>query len=250
MGGVTVRGNYPRNLGMRGRRMYGSGGQLAGALALLGLVFDASAAAQPPGKPVAPRLDLFVGAHYALGLGEVCQRDLDVDSCEGGQSFLGAQALVLVRPLEHLALGPSLSYGVTPSEDRTAAGTLDSKLALWQLAAEARYWLDYRRPVCAYLAIDGGYAFMNEQLAVPLDADAGTALPRKSSITQSGPLLGAAFGIGLQLPFGLGIVPSVRAFATFFGDDPESFTPDLEAHRFGTLYWVALCVDATFGFPL
>src|SRR6185503_8142938 len=83
-GDVTGRAKYPRDHGMWGRRMCGSGAPLALALAALCTGLAARAAAQPPSKPVAPRLDLFVGGHYVLGLGEVCQRDFDVDACTSG----------------------------------------------------------------------------------------------------------------------------------------------------------------------
>ena len=214
-------------------------------LALALALGPARAAAQSGrNEPVAPRFDLFVGGHYALGLGDVCQRDVDVDACSTGESFLGAQALVMIRPFDHWSFGPSVSYGVRAGSKSTSAGSFDSELSLLRVTAEARYWMATRRRLGLYLAAEAGLASMNEELRAN-----GTeaSLPSKSSVSQAAPLLGAGVGLGLALPFELGIVPSLRGFATFFGQDAESFTPDVEAHSFGTLYWVALCLDGTFG---
>jgi hypothetical protein len=208
------------------------------------LALAASAVRAQQAEPVAPRLDVFVGGHYALGLGDVCQRDLDVDSCSDGESFIGAQALVMYRPFDHWSFGPSVAYGVTPGSASTSAGSFDSELSLLRVSAEARYWLATRRRLGLYLAAEAGLASMSEQLSARGD----DPLPSKSSVSQAAPLLGAGIGLGLALPFGLGVVPSVRGFATFFGTDAESFNSDLEAHSLGTLYWVALCVDANLGF--
>lgn len=207
----------------------------------------APAAAQS--EPVAPRLDVFVGGHYALGLGRVCQRDADVDACTTGESFVGAHALSLLRPFEHWSFGPSVAYSVTPSTASTGAGSFGSELSLLRVSAEARYWLSTRRRSGLYLAGEAGLASMTETLSLNQRRD-GAMLPPTSSVSQAAPLLGAGLGLSLALPFGLGVVPSVRAFATFFGDDPGSFTTDLEAHRLGTLYWLALCLDGSFGFSL
>lgn len=220
------------------------------ALALALLSMPASAAAYEPREPVAPRLDVYVGAHYALGLGDICQRDLDVDGCSTGESFVGAHALVLYRPWEHWSLGPSVAYGVRPGAGSTSAGSFDSELSLLRVSAEARYWAAARRRLGLYLAVELGLASIEEEL-IARDGSAGGRLPAETSISQAAPLVGAGLGLGLALPFGLGLVPSVRGFATFFSDQPpDSFTADLEAHSFGTLYWVALCVDGTFGFGL
>jgi hypothetical protein len=235
---------YPR---VRRQSLLGLAGTLSGALACVLAVGPARAAAQS--EPVAPRLDLYVGAHYALGLGKVCQRDFDVDSCSDGEGFLGAHGLVLLRPFEHWSFGPSVAYSVTPSTASTSAGSFDSELSLLRVSAEARYWLSARRRSGLYLAAEAGLASMSETLSLNDRRDAPT-LPSKSSVSQAAPLLGAGLGLSLALPFGLGLAPSVRAFATFFGDDPESFNTDLEAHQLGTLYWLALYVDGSFGFSL
>jgi hypothetical protein len=219
------------------------------AVGLSLLLAPARAAAEPAREPVAPRVELYVGAHYALGLGDVCQRDLDVEACSNGESFLGAHALVLYRPFDHWSFGPSFAYGVRPGGASTSAGSFDSELSLLRVTAEARYWPSARRRLGLYLAAEAGLASMSEELSVS-DGNAETQLPSRSSVSQAAPLLGAGLGLGIALPFGLGVVPSVRGFATFFSDEPDSFSADLEAHSFGALYWVALCVDGTFGFGL
>jgi hypothetical protein len=225
-------------------------GMAIGLLPSLALLLEpARAAADPPREPVAPRVELYVGAHYALGLGDVCQRDADVEACSTGESFLGAHALVMYRPFDHWSFGPSVAYGVRPGGASTSAGSFDSELSLLRVAAEARYWPSKHRRLGLYLAAEAGLASMNEQLSVS-DGSAETVLPSRSSVSQAAPLLGAGLGLGIALPFGLGVVPSVRGFATFFSEDPDGFSTDLDAHSFGTLYWVALCVDGTFGFGI
>jgi hypothetical protein len=221
---------------------------LLACLVAFGLAPSRTAAQASQNEPVAPRLDLFAGAHYALGIGDVCQRDSDVEECTTGESFLGAQALVMFRPFDHWSFGPSVAYGVTPGQGSTSAGTYDTELSMLRVSAEARYWPATRRRLGLYVAAEAGLASISETLAAR--DTTGAPLPREASISQAAPLLGVGLGLGLALPFGLGVVPSVRGFATFFSDEAERFTPDLEARSFGTLYWLALCLDATFGFGL
>jgi hypothetical protein len=147
-----------------------------------------------------------------------------------------------------VSFGPSLAYSVQPGEATTPANGYDSDIELWRVAAEARYWTSSRRRLGLYLAAEAGLALMQER--VDGSGSLEPAAPDEESASQAAPLLGAGLGLGIRLPFGLGLVPSVRLFAAFFGDEPPDLTDDIEAHSYGTLTFLGLNLDATFGFGI
>lgn len=211
---------------------------LSPVIAALTALAVPAAPARAESNPVAPRLDLELGAHWMLSPESACQRDSDVVGCSG-QGFLGAQAAVIYRPVDRFSLGPSIALGGQPGREISAGGWDAHDVQMWRLALEGRYHVGARTRAGLYLAASAGAAFM---------AETRTLGPREASVTQSGALLGAAVGYSFALPFGLGAAVSLRGYYTFMSDNaPDLGSADYEAHAWGALPWIGLAVDATLG---
>jgi hypothetical protein len=198
---------------------------------------------------VAPRLELEAGANVLVGFGGTCRYDTvngnPVQHCTNGMATAGGQLAALLRPWNHLAIGPAFGYGIRLGKQRFSIEDPDDSSKtlsatynrhMWRLALEARW---YERSVAVgglFVGFQVGVTWFTETLTL---VNSG----KDSSVTQTAPIIGLAVG-GSFLPYrGLGMSMAVQSYLAFLPTNGETlFTAD-KSYGYGTFAFIGATVN-------
>ncbi|HEX4355526.1 MAG TPA: hypothetical protein VHZ95_21520, partial [Polyangiales bacterium] len=92
---------------------------------------------------VAPRIELEAGVNFLMGFGSACRTDDGTTQhCTSLMPTGGGQVLALLRPWNHIAIGPTLAFDSKLGRKRFALvdGEADYHRQNWRLALEARWY--------------------------------------------------------------------------------------------------------------
>jgi hypothetical protein len=214
------------------------------ALLYLGLLWgSATARADVPvdtgnqARGSAPRLELELGPAFAMGLGHACRHNPDAevtvasmdgvtapttttaaapDTCTSVFGMAGAQAVALVRPFNHWALGARFAYDAVLGSHQVYVDGKGGKASYGRkalhLAAQLRWYSRRVMPGGLYLALHGGVLWWTDTLD-KVAAD---------GVTRSAPELGFELG-GLFAPYrGPGVTLAVQGWLALFPGDPAA----------------------------
>lgn len=183
----------------------------------------------------APRLELELGPAFAMGLGHACRHNPDAevtvdpmdgmtapsttsvpaqDKCTSSFGMFGAQAVALVRPFNHWALGARFAYDAVLGSHEVYVDGKGGKASYGRhavhLAAQVRWYSRRVMPGGLYLALHGGVLWWTDSL----DKVA------QDGVTRSAPEVGFELG-GLFAPYrGPGVTLAVQSWLALFPGDP------------------------------
>jgi hypothetical protein len=201
---------------------------------------------------IAPRIELEIGPQLAWGLGSACrdepidEGDPPVETCSSGFFLLGGQALALIRPFAHWALGAFYAYDrVLGSHDVTInqQGTALASYArsAQRLAFELRW---YSRSVSTsgfYIAAHGGALWWADKVE-PITSDA---------VSQLAPEVGFELG-GVFAPYrGPGMTLAFQGWLAALRNSPlRSVQRFGSTYGYGPFVFVGLVARLELGFSL
>lgn len=185
----------------------------------------------------APRLELELGPAFAMGVGHACRKNPDgevtvdamdgvtapstttmpaQDTCTSAFGMAGAQALALIRPFNHWAVGARFAYDAVLGSHQVyvdgKGGRASYTRSAMHLAAQVRWYSHRVMPGGFYLALHGGVLWWTDTL--PKVAADG--------VTRSAPELGFELG-GLFAPYrGPGLTLAVQGWLALFPGDPAA----------------------------
>jgi hypothetical protein len=209
---------------------------------------------------IAPRLELELGPQFAMGVGHACREeplpepavgelDSDVEpvsSCNSGFFMLGGQALVLVRPFNHWALGVLYAYDAVLGAHEVSVDRKGVKKAAYarsskRLAVELRW---YSRSVSTsglYVAAHAGAVWWADKIKPVTD----------NQVSQLAPELGVEVG-GVFAPFGgVGTTLGLQAWMAWLRNSPQRSTTEYgSTYGYGTFVFVGLVARVELGISM
>jgi hypothetical protein len=200
---------------------------------------------------IAPRLEFELGPQFAWALGHAC-RDVPVEEgdpgsdCTSGFTLLGGQAVALVRPFAHWALGAMYAYdAVLGAHDVVIDPKGESKAAysrnVSRLSVQLRW---YSRSVSTsgfYFAAHAGAAWWTDKVK-PITDD---------PVTQLAPQFGLEMG-GVFAPHrGLGVTMGFQSWVAWLRNSPQRTTADYgSTYGYGPFVFVGVHVRLQLGISL
>jgi hypothetical protein len=201
---------------------------------------------------IAPRLEFELGPQFAWGLGHAC-RDEPVASdapatasCTSGLPMLGGQAVVLVRPFAHWALGGLFAYDAVLGAHEVnidEKGTTKASYARssQRLAFQLRW---YSRSVSTsglYIAAHAGALWWSDKVK-PITEE---------PVSQLAPEFGLELG-GVFAPYrGLGTTLGLQAWMAWLRNSPQTTSESYGSiYGYGPFVFIGLVMRLELGISL
>ncbi|HEY2734208.1 MAG TPA: hypothetical protein VGI70_09490 [Polyangiales bacterium] len=191
---------------------------------------------------VAPRIELEAGINFYMGFGSACRSDNDgmtspTRHCTSLLPTGGGQVLALLRPWNHVAIGPTLAFDAKLGRKRftLSDGDADYHRQNWRLALEARW---YARRVAVggmFISVLAGVGWFGDSISPATGSDA--------SATQTAPLIGLGLG-GAFLPYrGLGMTLALESYIAFLPSEGPRLNDTSTAYGYGTYAFAGLTLN-------
>lgn len=192
---------------------------------------------------VAPRLEFELGPEFAVGFGSACRPLEDAkERCMSTMALPGGRVLMLLRPVDHFALGVSAAYDVRfGAHHVTVNGTREGySLHAMRFAAQLRW---YSRRIVAggfFAGLEAGMTLWNDTWSRSNGGDA--------SASQAAPLFGFELG-GAFMPYrGIGMVLAVQARLALFSSESKDLSHwNEQTFGYGALIFAGLAWRLAYG---
>ena len=201
---------------------------------------------------IAPRLEFELGPQFTWGVGHAC-RDQPVAgdaapsvSCDSDFLMLGGQAVALIRPFRHWALGALYAYDAVlgaheVSVDEDGKTNASYARSAQRLAVELRW---YSRSVATsgfFLAAHAGALWWNDKVKPITD----------ESISQLAPEFGLELG-GVFAPYrGLGTVLGLQTWVGWLRNAPQRSTSSYgSTYGYGPFVFVGVVARLELGISM
>ena len=201
---------------------------------------------------IAPRIELEVGPQLVWGAGHACRDEpvasgaAEKTSCDSGFPVLGGQALALIRPVRHWALGPFFAYDVVlgaheVSIDKDGSKKASYKRSSQRLGVQLRW---YSRSVSTsgfYVAVHAGALWWSDKVKPITDG----------SLSQLAPEYGFELG-GVFAPYrGFGMTLGVQAWMAWLSNSPQRNTSSNgSTYGYGPFVFAGIVSRFELGFSL
>jgi hypothetical protein len=201
---------------------------------------------------IAPRLELELGPQFSWGLGHACREEpvaadaQPTESCDSGFFMLGGQAVALVRPFSHWALGVLYAYDAVLGAHEVSIAADGKKQASYartarRLAVELRW---YSRSVSTsglFVAGHAGALWWADKIKPITD----------EPLSQLAPQFGLEVG-GVFAPYrGIGTALGFQSWIAWLRNSPQRSTSEYgSTYGYGPLVFVGVFARLELGISM